>query len=239
MKLNYLLVIVLVFSFTLVSSQLADLGTTKLGNEFTFSQFCDDATYITLSSIKTPSGIVNVDTNMTATNSGEYTYNYTPMAIGRYDFRGISDGCENTFSTYIMVTYTGLSLEMPQTVMYIVILFFLIGILGYIIYIYPRLPQNATNDDGYVINATQLAYLRPIALGIMWILILSITYIVSNIAIAYIQAGFLGNFIFGIWKIMMTANFLIIPLWIIYMINDAFKQAKLKEFLERGGNDFQ
>jgi len=44
---------------------------------------------------------------MTSTGSGQFCYNYTPTEIGRYDFKGISDGCEKTYATYVEVTPDG------------------------------------------------------------------------------------------------------------------------------------
>jgi hypothetical protein len=39
--------------------------------------------------------------------AGEFCYNYTASQIGRHDFRGISDGCENTFALWTDVTLSG------------------------------------------------------------------------------------------------------------------------------------
>lgn len=219
-------------------AQLDSYGTKKVNEQFTFCQVCSDSTYITLSSIETPNSTAQINTNMTLTGTGQYCYNYTPTQIGRYDFRGISDGCTGEFATYVDVTYTGEELTQEQTTMYLAILVFLVGILIYLIYLFPKLPQHKENEQGYVIDVAQMSYLRPIIIGVMWILIMAITFIVANIAIAYITAGFLGKFLFGIWTIMMYANFIILPLWIIYLINDFYKTAKLKEFLERGGMAF-
>jgi hypothetical protein len=73
----------------------------QVNQQFTFCQVCSDATYITLSSIQTPTTIVYVDANMTSVGSGQYCYNYTGNISGRYDFRGISDGCDKTYATYV------------------------------------------------------------------------------------------------------------------------------------------
>jgi hypothetical protein len=227
-----------IFLISLTSSQLESTGCKQVNEQITFCQVCQDATYITLSSITSPASIQQINANMTAQGVGQFCYNYTPTEMGRYDLIGISDGCEKSFATYTEVTYTGECLESPQATMYLVVLAFLIGILGYLIYIYPALPKHTTNEQGYVIDVADMSYLRPIVLGVMWILIMSITFIIANIAVAYITAGFLGKFIFGIWTLMMYSNFLILPLWIIYLINDFYKTAKLKEFLERGGMAF-
>ena len=236
----YLMLFIMGFLFLVnfATAQLDSYGTKQVNQQFTFCQVCGDATYITLLSIETPNSTTQINSNMTAQGTGQFCYNYTPNQLGRYDFRGVSDGCTQEFATYVDVTYTGKELTSEEVSMYIIILLFLIGILVYLIFLYPSLPKHKANEEGYVIDVAQLSYLRPIMIGVMWILIMSITYIVANITVAYITTGFLGTFIFGIWTLMMYSNFLIIPLWLIYIINDFYKTAKLKEFLERGGMAF-
>ena len=101
-------IVLLLFIFTLsFAFALDDYQTKKVNEQFTFCQVCADATYINLSSIETPNSTVFVGSSMQAQGSGEFCYNYTPTQIGRYDFRGISDGCYKTFATYIDVTRNG------------------------------------------------------------------------------------------------------------------------------------
>jgi hypothetical protein len=240
-EIRFFLLFLLLFIFSLASANLESIGTFQQDKTIRISQVCSDATYINISSISYPNSTTAVSNiEMTSAGSGEFYYDFlNTNVLGRYDVRGISDGCEGTFATYFVVTYTGEELSMPQAVMYIVVLFFLVGLLIYLIFIYPKLPQNEVTDDGYVMSVNQLTYLRPVVIGCMWLLLMAITFIVSNIAVAYIQAGFLGNFLFGIWSIMMWSNLLLLPLWIIWIITTAFRQAKLKKFFDRGGMTFQ
>lgn len=101
----FILAIVLIQSTS--ATTLESYGTKKVNEQFTFCQICSDATYITLSSIETPNSTLTLSANMTSYGAGQFCYNYTATQIGRYDFRGISDGCENTFATYIDVTNNG------------------------------------------------------------------------------------------------------------------------------------
>lgn len=232
---------VFLFFFSLASA--VSLPPSQVDKDLTIYQECFNCTYCNFTTFQSPSGEVLLS-NMVATQSNTH-YSYEILA-GNLSEQGLYTYCYNcgnandaeTGCINVPVNYTGSDLEMPQTVMYITILVFLVALLGYVIYLYPRLPNHGKNEDGYVISVNSLAYLRPVAIGFMWILLLSITYIVANIAVAYIAAGFLGVFLMGIWQIMMYANLLIIPLWFIFMINDAFQKAKLKEFIERGGIDF-
>ena len=41
-------------------------------------------------------------------NSGDFYYLFTNTStLGRYDVRGISNGCEKTFATYFTISYYG------------------------------------------------------------------------------------------------------------------------------------
>lgn len=90
---------------------LESLGTFKQGENVRISQVCNNANYITISSISNPDSSIAVNnTNMTFSGSGEFYYNFnSTLELGRYDIRGISDGCENTFATYFNVTPSGSS----------------------------------------------------------------------------------------------------------------------------------
>jgi len=115
------LMFLLAFAFIFISlsyvnaTTLESLGTTKVNNPYEFCQVCSDSTYILLSSIKTPTINIVLNENMTSTGSGQFCYNYTPTEIGRYDFKGISDGCEKTYATYVEVTSTGDNYNQTQT----------------------------------------------------------------------------------------------------------------------------
>jgi len=215
----------------------SSLGVFKQNDQVQLVQTCSICSYITLDSIKYPDGTISaIETNMTKIGSTFY-YNFTQTSqLGEYIYNTYYGNW--TAPVSFEITITGHELNMETTIVYIVILLFLIGLMCYIGYLYPKLPKNETNSDGYVINASQMTYLRPIAIGFMWLLTMGITYIVANIAIAYLPVAFLGNFLFGLWTIMMYSNLVILPLWVIWIIIGAFRQAKLKEFLERGGMAF-
>lgn len=107
MKLNlFFLIIILLFS-NLISAGLDSAGVYKIDEEFNFTQPCADASYITLSVIKTPTSTLVVNDNMSLIAQGVYYYNYTPTELGKHYFEGVSDGCEKSFATYIDVSSSG------------------------------------------------------------------------------------------------------------------------------------
>ena len=91
------------------TSALESLGTFKQNECVRIAQVCSDATYINISSISLPNSTNSVINKvMSSSGSGEYYYQFCNTSqLGRYDVRGISDGCEKTFATYFEVTPSG------------------------------------------------------------------------------------------------------------------------------------
>jgi hypothetical protein len=104
-----ILVILLCFNLFLVSASLESLGTFKQSETVRITQVCSDATYINISSISYPNSTVAVSNiQMTSSGSGEYYYDFNSTdTSGRYDVRGVSDGCEFTFATTFEITLSG------------------------------------------------------------------------------------------------------------------------------------
>lgn len=130
MKNNLLLVFTIflfVSSFSLISA-LDSLGSSKVNEQYIFCQVCADATYIRLSSIQTPTNTNFIDSNMTPNGTGQYCYSFTPTEVGRYDFKGISDGCDRTFATYLEVTPSGFTNTVGFTFIILLVFICLIGL---------------------------------------------------------------------------------------------------------------
>ena len=128
--LYFLFAFLIICSFASAAT-LSTYPSKAVGEEFSFCQTCQDSTYITLSSIETPNSTEFINVNMTNVGGGSFCYNYTPSKVGRYDFRGISDGCERTFATYVDITISGEKRDASVIVAYI----FLILSISAIIYI--------------------------------------------------------------------------------------------------------
>lgn len=129
-KLYTLFLLVLFLSF-ISASTLTQYQSKKVNEEFSFCQTCQDATFITLSSIETPNSTELINLNMTSVGGQEFCYNYTPVQIGRYDFRGISDGCLKTFAVYIDITADGNTYDTGDSLIRIfVAIFFILMMVG-------------------------------------------------------------------------------------------------------------
>lgn len=101
-------VIVSLFLMTIVFANMS-LGLFSRDSNVRITRVCSDATYINLTSISYPNSSIAVSNiEMSSTGNGEFYYEFNKTNdIGRYDVRGISDGCENNFATWFEVTPTG------------------------------------------------------------------------------------------------------------------------------------
>jgi hypothetical protein len=233
------LLLVLIFGMILLSgvgSAIDNYGSKQINKQFSFCQVCQDATYITLSSIETPNSTVQINSNMTSMGAGEFCYNYTPNQIGRYDFRGISNGCENTFATYLEITYTGEQITSQQTYIYIAALVFLslliVG-LGYIITILPN--GDSKNESGEIIEINQLKHFRKVLGIVIWIFGACIAFIISNLGLAYLPNPMIGNFFFALWKISFYITIVGIPIYFCFIIYSFVRDKRFQNILDRGG----
>ena len=161
MKWNFLaLIFIITLSISLTSANLDSIGIYKLGENITFTQPCADASYITLSLIRTPTQMVVIDENMTLLASGVFGYNYSLEETGRHFFEGKSDGCEKTFATYVDVTLNGK--EPAEGIIIVVFSLIFIAIFGFgLIYFLKSLAHIAQLDmdliDASVMIATYLS----------------------------------------------------------------------------------
>lgn len=104
--LAFLFAFVMLISMT---SAIDSLGTFKQYDTIRVAQVCQDATWINISSITSPnSSYIILNTPMVSSGNGEFYINFTQTAqVGRYNVRGISNGCEKTFAFYFEITPTG------------------------------------------------------------------------------------------------------------------------------------
>jgi len=196
MKQKILLTLIIgMFLISLTSvTALESLGTFKQNTDVRIAQVCSDATYINISSIAYPNGSVAVSNiEMTSAGSGEYYYEFTDTPlIGRYDVRGVSDGCENTFATYFETTQTGSNNEQTFYSIFI-ILSLTLGIIFFILsFIY--------DDKLFIFSA--------------------IGFIASGIMVLYFPFGNTSSFITNSLSILLNGIGMIIIG--VYVIKDWF-----------------
>lgn len=128
---NLFLLVGLMLSIPLISANLESLGIFSKDQEVRISQVCSDATYINISSITYPNSTTAVsNVEMISAGSGEfyYLFNSTNL-LGRYDVRGISDGCEGTFATYFQINLSGIEKDTTLIVSNIFLILLILGVI--------------------------------------------------------------------------------------------------------------
>jgi len=137
-------------------------------------------------------------------------------------------------SEQIVISSTGEQLETGDAIIYSTLVIFLCLLFGLLLYILSIIPRDTKSEDDFVINVSKLEYLRPIVLGLGWILLTSIMFIVANVAVGFLDAGLLGEFLFMIFRLMGLSNLIIIPLCIIKMIQRIVLSKEMMGLVERG-----
>lgn len=90
------------------------------------------------------------------------------------------------------------------------------------------------NEQGELISISSLKYIRPILFACLWFLLLMLTFVSSNVLIAYFVNASIGNIIFTIYKIMMSLTLPMVVIWFIFLFYGMFKDRTMKRYLERG-----
>ena len=108
----YLLTLLSVILGMGLASALDDMGTFQQNKDIRITQTCQNSTYINISSINYPNSSALVSNIvMTPSGSGQYYYDINHVKLiqlGRYDVKGISDGCQGTFASFFTITPSGL-----------------------------------------------------------------------------------------------------------------------------------
>jgi len=132
------LIVLTLFIFMLVftTAQLSNIGTFRQGDEVRIVQVCSDATYINITSISYPNSSQAVSNVAMIQDGGEFYYLFDDTStLGRYDVRGIANGCEKTFATYFQITPTGTD---EISIGFVVILMLASLIFGYFAWMFNR-----------------------------------------------------------------------------------------------------
>jgi len=138
------------------------------------------------------------------------------------------------FNSYVEVTTSGESLTEGEAIVYSTMVVFLISFFIFMLFIYYKIPDHSRDDDGFVLNVSKLAYLKPVMLGLCWILLTSVMFIIANISIGYLDSIMVGTFLFTIFQLMAWSNLIIIPLAIIFMIQRIVMSKEMLGLIERG-----
>lgn len=138
-------------------------GTFKQNDIVYISQTCSDATYITISAITFPNSTTAISNiNMTSQGSGRYYYEFTNTSTtGRYDFTGISDGCQETFSTYFDITPNGKEFTTQNSISYLGFILIILFTFFLTMYGAGRIEwKSKKNSEGKILTINNFRYVK-------------------------------------------------------------------------------
>jgi len=197
--------------------------------------YCSAAAYCNINIEYPNSSMLITNQNMTNQNSF-HNYTITPGVMGIYKINGYCvDGAYTKEIDYnFQVTRTGTELTVSKSILYVMMISFLLFIFLLLLFILNNLPRDVRNDEGYVLEVSKLAYLRPIVRGLAWIILTATVFLLANLAVGFLETGMFGEFLFAIYTVMFISNFVIIPLCVIFMIQRIALSKEMMGLIERG-----
>lgn len=214
------------------------LGPYKKSTTIELFQTCDSCTYVNLSSVKLPNEtLVGYNTSMDKDGITYRTTFSNTNLTGKYYYNvvGNKDGSVTAETLCFTVTSTGFEFTSANSLMYSVLLGLFVFLLVAIIIGIGKLPANKMRDEeGTIIGASNLKYLRPILYMVGWAILGGIFFLASNIALAYLGTAMFGNLLFIIYKILMWSMLPGIVLWVIWIFVQLMQDKEMKNLIERG-----
>lgn len=223
-------------SYVFPQSQDIDLKITCLDEN---NSYCNNATLCNLT-ITDPNSI-DLITNEPTTHNPTF-YNYTlnttqTETTGVYEAKVFCSGTTDGWSAFLYeVTPTGTKLSTPQSIIYFVLLGFLILLLVLdmfgIGFVGAKSKGATTNEE--LLSVSSLKYVKSVLYVTGYALLWGIIFIASNISLAYLNFEMLGTFLFTLSKIMLILIFPIFIIWFIWIFVKIFQDKEMKSMIERG-----
>jgi hypothetical protein len=185
-----------------------------------------------------------IETNMSA-DSNNLEWDYTVLGgnfseLGAYQvliYCEATDESGGFFEFSFEVNGIGEDFTLPQAIIYIgffgVLVFLFLVSIGLI----AKIPTEKMNDNGDLIQMSNLKHTRTVLYAFCYVLIMAILFLVSNIGFAFLNEILFSKVAFAIFQIMYR---LLTPMLIIMFIKifyDIFKSKEMNKIIQRGGED--
>lgn len=240
---NLLLILILgIFLLSLVSAEidLTNGGTSayKKGKCIELQQTCSNCTYVNVTTITYPnSTLIFINDVMTKTGT-KYNYSFcstSPLGRYRYSVLGDKNGISSTEEGFFEITPNGDVLNTQKSILYIALSGILLFFFILIIYFAGKLPDSEIrNDDEELIGINNLKYIGSILIFVNWMILISIFYITSNLAYAYLGEVLFADILFMLFKVCLSLTLPIVIIWFCWIIYNIFKDKKLKRLISKG-----
>ena len=179
--------------------------------------------------------------NLEATEDGTYYYyiiekgNFTESGDYSYVFDCGNTVEKETGKIDFVISYTGKEINQQQVIIYFGAILVLIFFFALIVLIISKLPsKDTTDEDGTILQISNLKHLRPVLWAISWGIILTLMFIIANITIAFLPTAMIGNLFWALYTIMFWLTIIGLPLWFIWIFIKIFRDKEFKKLIERG-----
>lgn len=220
---------------------LANIPPVKQSSCIELIQTCSNCTFVNITGIHYPSpnsSIIYFNKAMTKNNN---IYNYTfcdTHILGQYiyDTIGNPDAVVTTQSVTFEVTATGQTLDLSKTILYIVIFILALGIFLFSLIGGFMIPSKNNTDEmtGYIIAVSNVKYIKMLAFGIAYIMLMLIFYFMWMISYSFLNMDFITNLSKIAFYTFAWGCVIFFPLLIYFSIANAVRDHKVADMLQRG-----
>lgn len=146
-----------------------------------------------------------------------------------------TDGIGGEVAGIFIVTYSGKVITIQQMIYYIFIILSLMGLIPTLVYTYTRLPNDNPKDDyGQILSINHLKYLRIPIVGMVYWLLVGISFLISAIARNYFDEVIMTNLFFSVYVMLMRFSIPFLILIFGYLLIEIFRDKELNDLMKRG-----
>lgn len=189
-------------------------------------------------SIYYPNGTALID-NQEATSLGQGSFNYTTSfpEVALYKINMFCYDSSSNFSDsgFYDISPIGKELTIAKIISYVLIFLFSIFVFIGLLFLGLKLEgENKKNLTGYIIEISNIKYLKMVLIGFSYLILLFINYFAWIISFAYLDMPFVTN----IFRFIFTFQAIVtLPLFILFTyltIANLVRDSKVKDALTRG-----
>lgn len=164
-------------------------------------------------------------------DAGNFSY------IGEYPYGllckngDLGGGLSGTF----YAGYSGKILDSGEAILYIplfLVFFFAFFMITFGINYLPS--ENQKDSDNRILKISYLKYLRSTLYFILWLLVLAVLYLASNLSFAYSPDVLLANFFLMLYKIGLGLTLPIVVIWLLWILSKITEDKQLNSMMKRG-----
>jgi len=161
--------------------------------------------------------------------------NFTTPGIHSYGVKCNSTSLGGTYVSNFEVTPTGEEFSEARAFLYGSLFFVFIFFMVALVFLINSLPASNTKDEeGRILSISYLKYLRPALWFVEWMLFISIMYLSSNIAFAYLGEQLFAKILFTLFRIAFGVTPVIVVVWFVWFFVRIFHDKQLQNMINRG-----